>query len=191
MAYTKCPLSRWTASPCVAQGSLGPHCSGDSPCHQSSTRYQTVEYQTLHSPIYRVLIVFKPSPFSFLSFLFGPLWVFPLFLFHSSFFWGSVFPVLSLLSPSCLQKQKQLSTLCNFCLPQFTSLHSVPAKFCDLSYSDYCVNPQINFLGVQKWFGADLAAFQGRDKLRVSMQLCILTPPPHKYTLKKRENSIA
>ena len=71
-ASTKCPLSRGTASACVAQRPLEPCCVllGIRPSHQSSARYQAAESQTLCSPVYRVLMVFKPSPFSF---VFSPL----------------------------------------------------------------------------------------------------------------------
>ena len=64
--------------------------------------------------------------------------------------WGSsAFPVLSPLSLSSFHKQKQVPTLCDFSLPQFTSSRSIPAKFCGSGYADCCVNPQISFLGVQ------------------------------------------
>ena len=68
-ASTRCPLSRGTASPHVAQRPpdstlpLGIH-----PSHQSTTRYRSEEFQTLPSPVYRVLMELKPSPFSFLPF---------------------------------------------------------------------------------------------------------------------------
>ena len=73
-ASTRCPPNRRTASPRVARGPLGPRSLllGIHPSHQSTTRYQAMEPQTLCSPIYRVLMEFKHSPLSFLPFLFSP-----------------------------------------------------------------------------------------------------------------------
>ena len=57
------------------------------------------------SPVYRVLMEFKPSPFSFLlsPFFLQTLWLFPLLHFLSSCFWGGVLftysPPISVLSP--------------------------------------------------------------------------------------------
>ena len=65
-------------------------------------------------------------------------------------------PPVAVLSP-----QKQLPTLLGSSLPEF----------CGSSYANCRVDPQINFLGVQKRFGAEVAGFQGRDKLRVSVLL--------------------
>ena len=53
------------------------------------------------------------------------------------------------LSPSSLRKQIQLSALCGFSLPKFTTPRCVPAEFCGSGCTDCCVNPQISFLGVQ------------------------------------------
>ena len=96
---------------------------------------------------------FKPSPFSFLlsPFLVQSLWLFPLFYFLSSCFWGVLFPYSPPppLSPSSLSMQKWLPALHGFSLPQFTSLCHVPAEFCGSGCADCCVNPQISFLGVQ------------------------------------------
>ena len=80
--------------------------------------------------------------------------MFPLFFFLSSYFQGNAFSVLSwhaTLFPifSVLSQQKQLPTLHGFSLPQFTSPCRVPAEFCGSGCADYCVNPQIHFLGVQ------------------------------------------
>ena len=88
---------------------------------------------------------------------------------------GECFSCILLLSLSVPALQKQLPTFCGFSLPQFTFLHQVPAKFCGTSYAEHYVNLQVNFL-CSKWFGADLAAFQGQDKLRISMLLCHLDP---------------
>ena len=150
-ASTKCPASRGTTSPRVAQGLLVPCCLllGNRPSHQSSASYRAVEFQTLCSPVYRVLMVFKPSLFSFLPFLLSPLCVFQLFSVLPSCFQGECFLCTLPLSPSSLCKQKQLPILRSFSLPQFTSLRPVPAEFRGSGCAHCCVNPQINFLGVQ------------------------------------------
>ena len=97
-ACTKCPPCRGTASPHVVEGPLKPHALllWIRPSHQSTTRYQAAEFQTLHS-LFIVLMEFKHSSFSFLPFLFSPLQLFLLFLFLSSCFqgWGGAFPILS------------------------------------------------------------------------------------------------
>ena len=91
-ASTKCPLSWGTASPHVAQG---PHflLLGVCPSHQSSARYQAEEFQTLCSPVHS-LMVSKHSPFSFLTFLLSPLWVF-LLSFSPAVFRGKCFSCAS------------------------------------------------------------------------------------------------
>ena len=45
--------------------------------------------------------------------------------------------------------QKRFPGLRGCSLPTFTSLRRVPAEFCGSGCADYCVNPQISFLGVQ------------------------------------------
>ena len=69
--------------------------------------------------------------------------------FHSFSFSPATFGFFFLYSPDAphsppflvLSPQKQLSTLCGFSLPQFTSPHRVPAEFCGSSYADSCVHP--------------------------------------------------
>ena len=100
-------------------------------------------------PVYRVLMEFKPSPFSFLPVLFSPHSCFHFSTFSPAAFGVWCFSRTLLPSLSSLCKQKQFPALCGFCLPQFTSLHQVPAEFCGSGCADCCVNPQISFLGVQ------------------------------------------
>ena len=142
--YQSLPSKR-TASPHVARRPLRPCCLllGIFPSHQTTARYQAAEFLTLCSPVYRVLMVLKHSPFSFLPFLFRPFWVFPFFL--SSCFSGECFPC-TLLPVFVLSPQTKTAPYPRgFCLPHFTSLCHIPANFCGSSYADYCVN-QINFI---------------------------------------------
>ena len=63
---------------------------------------------------------FTPSPFSFLfsPFLVQSVWLFPLFHFLSSCFWGGCFShILPPPSSSSLRRQKQLPALRGFSLP--------------------------------------------------------------------------
>ena len=133
-------------SPCGHEP-LRSHCLllGIRPSHQGTARYLAVEFPTLLSPVYRVLMVLKRSPFPFslsgsvtvgVSTLFLQLLLGGVLFLHSS-------PFL------CPSLQKQLPTFHSFSLHWFTSMYHVPAEFCGSSYTDCWVNPQINFLGMQ------------------------------------------
>ena len=106
----------------------------------------------LCSPVYKVLMAFKPSPFWYLSFFSVPCRCFHSFFFSSCFLEEVLFPYPPPhhhpLSPSSFCKQKKLPTLRDLSLPQFTCPHHLPAEFCDSSCAD-CFNPQIRFLCVQ------------------------------------------
>ena len=109
---------------------------------------------------------FKPSPFSFLfsPFIVQSLWLFLIFHFLSSCLWWGCFPHMlprSSLSPSSLHMQKWLPDLRGRSLPKFTSLCCVPAGFCGSGCADFCVNPQISFLGVYDGLNVNLAIFHG------------------------------
>ena len=122
-ASTKCPPSRGTAPPCVTQGPLRLLCLilGIRPSHQSTGKYQAVEFPTLCSPVYRVLMILKPCPLSFLPFSFRCIWVLPLSLSLQLLLVGSAFPVLypPLFSLSA-KKNSYLPSVAY--LPQFISL---------------------------------------------------------------------
>ena len=166
MGSTECSPSRGT-SPRVAHGSLRPHCLLLGfillllPL-QSTTKLQASKLQTLCSTVYRILVIFKSSPF-FPSVVLrnrflvqSPTRVFTLSLpFSPATFGGQLFlhdpgTLHSSSFPfSALSPHKRLPTFYGFSLPHFTSLYHIPAEFCGLSYADCCVNPQINFLGIQ------------------------------------------
>ena len=163
MASTKCPPSRGTTSPHVAHRPLGPHSLllGIHPSHQSTARYWALEFPTLCSPVYRVLMVLKPSLFSpsMGRFLFGEQisCSVPYGCFHS-FSQAAFRGVFFLFFPSAPHSPpvslaslppKQLLTAHGFSLPHFTSLHHIPAKSCGSNYAHCCVNPHISFLSVQ------------------------------------------
>ena len=100
---------------------------------------EAAEFQSLNG--------IKTVSFLLFPILVQTLQVFPLclqLLLGGGCFSHTVFPSL----PS-VRQQKPLSALCGFSVPQFTSPCCVPAEFRGSSYADCCVNPQINFLGVQ------------------------------------------
>ena len=124
---------------------------GDLPCFLTRAPPGT----ELHCSI---LVVLKPSPF-FLSVVLGDRFLvqFPVSVFTLSL-------SLQLLSGECFSctllmcrtLPLSFSFLCkNSSLPSVAFLflsspvHTVPAEFSGSSYADCCVNPQINFLGVQ------------------------------------------
>ena len=98
MASTKCTPSRETVSPHVAHAPLRPCCLLPWVCPTASPEHHQAlrpKLQTVHSTVYRILVVLKPSPF-FPSvvwgtdFLFSPLQVFSLFLSLSQATFGGV-----------------------------------------------------------------------------------------------------
>ena len=115
----KCPLSKGTTSPSVAHGPLRTLSLllGVCPSHQNFVRYEAEEFQTLPSPVYRVLIVFKPSPFSFSCSI--PYGYFHSFPFSPAAFRGNAFLVLS-------PRLHPLSTSKNSSLPSEASLSPSP-----------------------------------------------------------------
>ena len=109
-----------------------------------------MEFLTLHSPVYGVLMVLNLFPFA-LSCP-GPCGCFHSFSFSPAAF-RSAFPVLSPMSLSSLHKQKQFPTLQCFSLPQFTSPCHVPAEFCGSNYADCCTNlPRCSAILVSLFF---------------------------------------
>ena len=139
-ASTKCPSSSGTASPRVAQEPPGPHSApGDSPFPPEHRQVSSCEVSDSAFPLITVLMEFKPSPFSFVlfAFLVQSLWLFPIFHFLSSCFWGGVL-FLYFDSPHLchFQMQKWLPALCSFSLPKFTSPCHIPAEFCGSGCAD-------------------------------------------------------
>ena len=98
-------------------------------------------------PVYRVLMAFKPSAFSFLPFLFSP---YGYFHFVSSWFWwGECF--YHSLPPSLTSLRKQKSSLSSIWLLSPPVHLSVPCTCWVLWFqlSRLFVNPNINFPGVK------------------------------------------
>ena len=137
MASTKCPLRRGNlfslCGPRTPRTSLP--APGDSPFPPEHPQVLSCGISDSALPC-----LWSPNDIetlTFLRFFFSHLWVLPLFLFLSSYFWGECFsctlPRFSSLSP-----QIQLPTLQGFSLPQFTSLCRVPAEFCGSSYTVLC-----------------------------------------------------
>ena len=130
---TKCPSSRITTSPHVAQGS--PDLTlllGFTFPTRALPGIELWSFRLCTPPAYRVLMAFKPSPSSFLPFLFSPCSCFHFSTFSSAAFgagWGVLFLYSLPPSSSSLHKQKQLPALCGFSLSQFTSSCHVPAEF--------------------------------------------------------------
>ena len=185
MASTKYPPSRGATFPRVARGPIRPLCllmdvlTRALPGTFSPEHCQVLSFKphTLSSTL-RNPVVLKPSHFSPSVVLGNRIFVrsslscFTLFFFFFlfSYFWaggGLVFlhdpdmlhcPLFSFL-PSLHIGDSVAS------LRWLTSPYSVPAKFSDSNYADYCINPQINFLGVQNGlmliFDVHLAAFHG------------------------------
>ena len=96
MASTKCTPSRETVSPHVAHAPLRPCCLLPWVCPTASPEHHQAlrpKLQTVHSTVYRILVVLKPSPF-FPSIVLGNI-----FLIH---FPASVFTLsLQLLLGEC------------------------------------------------------------------------------------------
>ena len=66
---TKCPSSSGTAFPHVAQEPPGSHSApGDSPFPPEHCQISSCGFAVFALPLFTVLMEFKPSPFSFLSF---------------------------------------------------------------------------------------------------------------------------
>ena len=134
------------------------------------------------SPVYRVFVEFKPSPFS--SFLLlSPFFVQPLpcGCFHSYFFslagfggrccFSCTFPHLPPLSASKIHSLHSVASLSP------SSWCCVPAEFCGSGCADCCVNPQISFLGVQGGFVLIWLHFRGKRRKKTSMLFCHLGSP--------------
>ena len=133
----------------MAQESPGLHSTpGDSPFLPEHCQVMSWSFRLFAPPIYRVLMEFKPSAFSYLPFLFSPLCTLSFLSRSFQVCGGDAFHTLPP-SLSSLHKQKQLPALHSFSLPQITSPCHVPAEFCGSDCADFCVNPQISFLGVQ------------------------------------------
>ena len=112
--------SRGTSSPHVARTPRRSHSLllGTRLSHQSTTRHRAAAFQTLCSPcLYRVLMEFKHSPFSFLPLFFSPYSCFHFFTFSPAAFGGGCFSHTLPPSLSSLCKQKQLPALCSFSPP--------------------------------------------------------------------------
>ena len=98
-------------------------------------------------PVYRVLMEFKPSPFSLFSSVPVAVSTFPLSLqllcggHFSCILPPHTFAVLSPHAKAAPYSPRLLA-------PKVTSLHRIPAEFCGSGCADCCVNPPVSFLGV-------------------------------------------
>ena len=128
---------------------------GIRPSHQSTARYRAAEWScgvaAFVLPLFIVLMEFKPSPFSFIPFLFSPCGYFQFSTLSPAAFGEGCFPRVlhsAPQSPSSLRPQKWFPTLRCFSLPKFTIPRRIPAEFCGSGCADCCVNSPISFLGV-------------------------------------------
>ena len=146
---TKCPSSSGTAFPRVAGEPPGPHSApGDSPFPPEHRQVWSCGVAASARPSFTVLMEFKRSPFSLLSFVPAAVSNFPLSL--QLLLGRGAFPVFSPppQAPSFLLPQKHFPTLRGFLLPKFPSLCPIPDEFCGSGRADCCVNPPNSFLGV-------------------------------------------
>ena len=159
--------------------------------HQSTTRHWVLKIQTLCSTVYRILVVLKTSPFLPINGFWEqiscpvPCKCFHSFsLFVSSYFQRSTFlawswwDALSLFLFLCLLSAKTAP----YPLQLFSSTVRLSAPHtCRILFLKLCrllCESWDQFPRCWKWLGADLAAIQRRDKLRISTLLPHLNSSP-------------
>ena len=128
------------------------------------------------SPVYKVLMEFKLSPFSFLPLLFSPCGCFHSDIFSpAAFREGGAFPIffpISILSPQAKIAPCPLRLLS----PPFYLFMLHTCRIVCSGCADCCVNPQVSFLGVHNGLVLIWLHFRDERHKKTPTLFCHLGP---------------